>query len=330
MSPTFGTVVNPTKHLLEYLRAHTANSLARSLLVVATPNHASQLQSLAKEFHNLQTTGIACDTVPLGCQRSGFSWLISESPVKIRERVPLKADNSRNWAQSSSAVRLTSSEEPGFDLAILAANTLFSTGRIAEIYASGTNSEEPLSALHVEIQESFKPRQSIKPARPLSDWLEISSVTDNMLKTLDKEPAARYLEKCADLKSARDPAVFAELDSGEMFKVVAGGGGLWSPRASMLVLEPPASPRRSQMLRFWLELPGLSSDLESQLINTPYEGIIAEVAPIPQTTADEKPILDFKSNHHIPLFGFGSEQGFFVGGQKHAISGESLYFQEAR
>lgn len=325
--------MNPTKNLLEYLRSHTTNALVRSLLVVATPNHASQLKSLALEFPNLQTIGIACDSVPLGCQRSGFSWLISENPVNIIERVPIKEENSRNWAQSSSAVRLTSSFNPVFDLAIPAANTLFTTGQIAEIYASGASSkesQEPLSALHVELLESFRPRQSIKPAKPLSDWLEVTSVVDNMLKTLDKEPAARFLEECSDLKSARDPAVFAELDSGEMFRVVAGGGGLWSPRASMLVLEPPASPRRGQMLRFLLELPGLSSDLESQLMNTPPEGIIAEVAPIPQTTAEEKPILDYKSNHHIPVFGFGSEHGFFVGGEKHAISGESLYFQESK
>jgi len=319
--PTFGTVVNPTRQLADYLSTHASNSLAQSLIAVATPNFAAQLRDLKSNFPRLQTVGLATDTVPLGCQRSGFSFLVSELPLHIKSRQELLPDLSRNWSPSTSAFRLTG--PANFDLAVPAANTLFSTGRQAEIYA---NDDVPLTSLHAEIEETFKLSHSIKPAKPLTEWLEISGAADNMLKSLNEKPAAGFLEEKVELMESKDPQVFAELESGEMVRVVAGGGGLWSPKASMLVLEAPASPRRGQMLRFWLQQGTMSSDLESQLASTT-DGVVAEAAPVPQTHADEKPYLDYKKNHFLDVFGFGSELGFMVGTHKHAIVGESAYFR---
>lgn len=330
MPATFGTVVNPTRKLVEYLSTHASNTLAKSLVAVTTPQYASQLKALPEAFPKLQVVGFACDTVPLGCQRNGISWLVMENQLKIMDQARLTDDHSRNWASSTAAVRITSSpSEPSklasnVDFGIPAANTLFSTGNLAEIYA-GSNG--PLQALHIDLQLPLKPSQVIRPVIELSDWLEITSSADNMLKTLNHGRPAQVLEDHELLQKAVDPQVFAEVEStGEFIKVVAGGGGLWSPRSSMLVMEPPCQLRKGERLRFWLQESKLNSDLESQLASTRSDSLVAEVAPVPQSLDEEKPYLEFKRDHYLPVFGFGSETGFMIGDHKHSVVGESMCY----
>lgn len=334
MPATFGTVVNPTRKLIDYLSTHASNTLAKSLVAVTTPQYASQLKSLPEAFPKLQVVGFACDTVPLGCQRNGISWLVMENQLKIMDKMQLVNDSSRNWASSTAAVRITSSPSthnklaPSADFAIPAANTLFSTGNIAEIYAGSSG---PLHSLHVDLQLPLQSSQVIRPVKELSSWLEITSSADNMLKSLDGGRAAQVLEQHELLQTAVDPQVFAEIQStGEFIKVVAGGGGLWSPRSSMLVLEAPCQLRRGDRLRFWLQESKLNSDLESQLASTKSDSLVVEAAPIPQSLDEEKPYLEFKRDHYLPVFGFGSEMGFMVGDHKHSVVGESLCYSPSK
>ncbi|PRT53292.1 hypothetical protein B9G98_00912 [Wickerhamiella sorbophila] len=339
-----GTIANPKHKLVDYLAQHAANKLTKSVLVVGTPQYADQLTSLSKDLSGIQTVAAAVDTVPFGNQRNGFSWAVFDKPIQIQDRISLKSVESTDtkWSASTAALSFSAaagSAGPGAEVSMAAANTLFSNGLSATMFDS--DSTEPLAGLKFELPEKLMAVGGVRPIEPISDWLTITSVTDNMLKTLNDTAAASYLENAEALKNADDVdtfLVFAEINSAtgrppQFIKIIAGGGGLWSARSRMLVLEPPASPSVGDQLRFHLANSRKLSEPALKSLHSHYEtyeqheGVVLETALV-EEELDQKPLVHAKKNTFWPVFGMGSERGFLVNNVKHAIPGEIMELRD--
>lgn len=339
-----GTIANPKHKLVDYLAQHAANKLTKSMFVVGTPQHVDQLTALSKDLAGIQTVTAAVDTVPFGNQRNGFSWAVFDKPIQIKDRITLKSVESaeQNWTTSTAALWFSTaagSAGPGADVSMAVANTLFSNGLSATMFDSECT--EPLAGLKIELPEKLMAVGGVRPIEPLTDWLTITSVTDNMLKTLNDSAAASFLENSEPLKKVKDVdsfAVFAEISSStghppQFIKIIAGGGGLWSARSRMLVLEPPSSPLVGDKLKFHLansqELsePALKSLQSHYETYEGHEGVVLETALV-EEELDQKPLVHAKKDTFWPVFGMGSEHGFLVNGIKHAIPGEIMELRD--
>lgn len=233
-----------------------------------------------------------------------------------------------------------------------------------------------LSSLHVKLPV-FKTDSSIKSTgvtTPISSLVttksaaplielstgerhKVSDAKSNMLKKIDGKPAAGFLEASVTLMSgSQRPAssrtserkVFAAVTSPQdsktsRFQVIAGGGGSWSPRASMLVLDPHAVPKPGDEIEFFLSE---SSDiydegayqkfLENNQVdinnnsNTPRSDnevkIVMECSPVLENVDDfngKSGLVDYPENTVIEgLFTLGSEQGFLIEDVKYSVPGE--------
>lgn len=326
-----GTVVNPTKKLVDYLGENVANRLTKALLVVGTPQHSRQLQDLSAEFPKLQTVALAVDSVPCGVQHNGFSWLVFDKLMSIKERIEPKPSEARQWQMPSAAIHVKAGQ---LTLTVPAAPTLFENGLEASIFAG---SPSTLERLHVELPIALKVRSVRRPLRPISKLLTVTSVADNMLKSLDDCSPASFLENVSDLMetAARDRRVFAELQSGgntRYYEVVAGGGGLWSAKARMLVLETDARPRVGDKIRFHLSVDTFSG-AQLQAMRGAYrefenrESCVLEVGPVSEHDSPQQ-YFEAGPDGFFPGFGFGSERGFLVNGTRHAIVGEVVELVE--
>lgn len=242
----------------------------------------------------------------------------------------------------------------------------------------------------------------------------ITACKNNMIKTIDRKPAAGFLESCITLMagpkkqettgmpSSLSRKVFAAIGksnnnnkqfstetnklkhlqqfkeaygSGESdkqhqqqqqqnnnnhlisetaqtsrYEVIAGGGGSWSPRASMLVLDPHASPDIGDTITFSLSdssMPILSNSLEyrkllkssSKIFNDSFinnndnktttkdnnnVGIVLDCAPILESSKNNQADL-FEQNTVLDgVFCAGSEQGVLVDDIKYNVPGEVL------
>lgn len=320
---TVGTVVNPRRALAEYLLPHASNKLTRAIIAISTPQFASQLKPLASKFPAQQVLAVACDSVPLGVQRNGFSWLILDQDMKMQNLTPLRPSKSRQWELKRSSLVI---KTPSSAIELPAANTLFTTGIESELHAGNFSN---LERAEVTLPCDFQEKSSIKPLRQLTTSLEVTACTENMLKTLNDQPASSFLQELSELQERAENVVYAEISSAsrspEYVQVVAGGGGSWSARSQMLVLDPQGlTPRIGDHIQFFLATGTLDSNQQSQLKSCEDQAV-AEIAPQAESL-DERPYLSFRQNHFLPIFGFGSEAGFIFNDLKHNIKGESIHF----
>lgn len=339
-----GTIANPRHRVVEYLAQHAANKLTKSIIVVGTPQYADQLSTLSKDLSGIQTIAAAVDTVPFGNQRNGISWAAFDRNITIHDRIKLSSIDSpgTKWTKSTAALRFTTPASrigPGADVSIAVANTLFTNGQSATLLESDSN--EPLAGLHIELPEHLSAAGGVRPVDPVTDWLTITSSADNMLKTLNDGDAASFLENCDELNKVKDTdtfAVFAEIQSStgrppQFTKIIAGGGGLWSARNRMLVLEPPSKPAVGDRLRFHLSNTRELSDVALKSLHSHYEsyeqreGVILETALV-EEELEQPPLLKAKKDTFWPVFGMGSELGFLVNDVKHSIPGEIMELRE--
>lgn len=225
----------------------------------------------------------------------------------------------------------------------------------------------------VECQGIYTPISSVLSTKSVAPLIKlttggphkITAVKTNMLKKIDNKPAAGFLESCVSLMApkpgssadvpdkANERKVFAtviekekagEKGKASRFEVIAGGGGSWSPRASMLVLDPHASPSTGDTIEFYLSenseifekgvyqklLKENGVEVDSEKVGSEENGVklVMECAPVlEEVTGYESKwgLIDYAENSELEgVFTFGSEQGFLVEDVKYTVPGEIL------
>lgn len=355
-------MVNPSKYSLgsflshSSLRPHVSLEQWAAELVVATPQHADELASYVAHGNGngRQVVGLVSDSVPLGGQRNGFSFLLSNERFKLSDAIELDkklehSDNTArrnprglyvgvtNWAPSNSFFSLEIGKSTSLVLPI--ANTLFSNGKEATLLYNSP--EESLSGSFLtSLKATLPSHQPPKPSfyAPLAsvetEKLTITSCKDNMIKLVNDKAAASYLENAEELKQG-DPStqisrkVFAFVQSPNdphprRYQVIAGGGGGWSPRATMLVLEPHAAPKKGDSISFSYtisedkdfnnDLPNIQTSQTSQIIFEACKKL---------ESLNEDSQVPYPSDYVLEnTFGAGSEEGFLLNDHKYSVENE--------
>lgn len=272
----------------------------------------------------------------------------------------------RTWHTAQGFLSLRMGGAKKTEVAVPLANTLFTSGLPSTLVVNKGHDLAGvlLSSIQLEVPGSLS-IQSQAAAAPL---LDIGSgaqfVTDsksNLIKTIDNKSAAFFLESSKTLmefnprlhSGTGEKKVFALLTSkddttGEVtkqrFEVTAGGGGAWSPRASMLVLEPQARPLPGMGIQFSLAKdvliggPGdYQSFLESQGLSI--SAAAADTQSVSDLTASKivlgcAPVLEFEHEQDLVkygpdsvmpgMFSLASEQGFLLNDSKYSVPGEVI------
>ncbi|ANB13123.1 hypothetical protein AWJ20_1404 [Sugiyamaella lignohabitans] len=363
------TVVNPTKPLQTYLARHIEQLPFKpsSLILAVSPELSPVLPDLVADKSNGdQVIGVTCDAVPPASQRNAFSACFFGSRAVIDDASALSDGLSQirnergvtvgrvNWALSSSFFSIEiggSVHRPGTSLVLPTANTIFNTGsETTMLYRENDTTSPLLSSLKLRLHTlsgSDKVSKAftsplVQIARP---QMTITSAVDNMIKTIDNTSAAHFLQSSPELMdpenlTTRDlttpKKVFAEVfssktNSVDRFEVIAGGGGEWSPRSAMLVLEPRAQLSSGDKITFYFaktindsqsylettELTGSIKDIESQSSTA----FVLECAPVMETL--DTTLAPYKPDTVLAnVFGLGSEQGFLLDDVKHSVNCE--------
>ncbi|CAN6674948.1 hypothetical protein TRVA0_074S00144 [Trichomonascus vanleenenianus] len=347
------TVINPTDSIKNYLDVGKNCAFTpASMIIAGTPQYAEDIYSIVNKSP-IQTVGFAVDSIPFGAQRDGLSIMYLKGPLSLKDIKPMSSDeptsrsvnarglvNAReNWALPESYVSIGADKHT--QVIVPGANTLFTLGTEAMISTNMVSSENNLlSSLHVELpeiqlEETQAHAAPLVPVHPLG--LEITSFKDNMIKTIEDRPAASFLENSSDLMEVETESqlkrkVYAVIESPgkpmRRFEVLSGGGGSWSPRASMLVLENGAEFLPGDKISFFYTEPG-KKELELSLLTSigqfekmGRKRLAFEAAPMLEVV-DEASMNPYPKNHVIhDLFGVGSEKGFLLNDSKHSVAGE--------
>ncbi|KAF5096673.1 hypothetical protein D0Z03_001577, partial [Geotrichum reessii] len=231
------------------------------------------------------------------------------------------------------------------------ANTLFNNGlNNTLVLRNGAGAEpELLASVRIQvtsndfaIQDTAAGRKHVAPLLKLNTGSQrVTACKSNLLKTIDNKPAAGFLESCEELLKHKavnmEKKVFVALEGDKFYEVTAGGGGAWSPRASMLVIDNDAAPEPGQSVDFYLAL-GVDKQkyrmeiAEKKLgyksnstAKAAVDRIVLECAPIVETFADQEGFVDYAKDTVLGgAFGAGSEQGFLLNERKYNVPGELL------
>lgn len=362
------TVVNPVKPISHYIQEISQiNDPVNSLVVATTPDLAPELLDFMEKNPTGSTgtvVGLVSDAIPFGAQRHAMSVLALDSKINILDAVALESSGQSgsqkktgrsNWDLNSSFFSMALLNRTGHvvhDITLSTANTLFSTGsQSTMLFRDETQhrlSGTLLSALRIAVPgkwgESSEHCVALQPLVGYDEPLIVTSAVDNMLKTINGRPAASFLENSSILMNPEgdphDRKVFVEIISGStgqvsQYQVIAGGGGTWSPRSSMLVVEPPAILHKQDQLRFSLSTAIKTAD---QFQASPHPKHIDQIQTKTQThislecasiaeSFEEQELFQYPQDsvlHH--RFGLSSEHGFILDDKKHAVYGESATF----
>jgi hypothetical protein len=365
------TVLNPSRSIEDYLGDHLARHNIRpaSIVLAATPQYAIELPELllkAERFggKNLQMIAVSVDAIPPAAQRNGFSAMFLHEPASIDDARELSDGSSTgktdkngrsNWTLSSSFFAFDMRRNGDLQTSTVVmptANTIFHTGAEATMLYRCPNdkldlSHELLSRLKISLPSSICFSPTIKWSAPMSligtGNMEITSAAENMIKSIEGRRAASFLESCKELLNAElSPEtcyiahkVFAQVHSQDgtidRYEVVAGGGGQWSPRSSMLVLEPRASLSAGDRIEFYLAKPiyNAQSYRQTELPQTVREieslsqpALVIECAPVIESSSEPDFVVYEPDSVMDNIFGLASEQGFLLDDIKHAVNGE--------
>lgn len=360
------TVVNPVKPISQYI--NEINGRANSLVVATTPDLAPELLDYLDKYPVKSTgtvVGLVSDAIPFGAQRHAMSILALDSRINILDAVALEPSSQpgtksktgrSNWDLSSSFFSMALVNKTGnvvHDITLSTANTLFSTGSQSTLMFKDETQHSDLSgtllsALRISVPgswaESADQCVALQPLVGYEEPLIVTGAADNMLKTINGRPAASFLENSSILMNPEgdphDRKVFVEITSASTaevskYEVIAGGGGTWSPRSSMLVVEPPAVLHKGDQLKFSLSTAIKTVD---QFQASPHPEHIEQIQATTQThislecasiaeSFEEQELFRYPENsvlHH--RFGLSSEHGFILDDKKHAVYGESATF----
>lgn len=230
-------------------------------------------------------------------------------------------------------------------------NTLFSNGLNNTLILRRCAGAEPelLSSVRIQvtsndfaIQNTAAARKHVAPLLKLNTGAQrVTACKSNLLKTIDNKPAAGFLESCEELLQHKavnmEKKVFVALEGDKFYEVTAGGGGAWSPRASMLVIDNDAAPEPGQSVDFYLALGVDKQKYRMEIAekelgyknNSTAEAainrIVLECAPMVETFADQEGFVDYAEDTVLAgAFGAGSEQGFLLNERKYNVPGELL------
>lgn len=355
-------------YINQYLKTLDRHQFRTATVIVAcTQTYTDDIYRFATakdDKEDLQKIAFAVDSIPYGAQKKGFSCMFLEDEVKVCDPLPIgcpefqgdpmnlagetihgNTSGKETWKASSSYVSIA--YKPNGDIIFPAANTLFSSGTESVIIHNSLDSRTCpgmlLSSVKLVFPNSIKfaSISSFAPLKSIGESnLTVTSSVNNMIKTIDGKPAASFLESVreimdpSELEGNRPPKIFAQITSSTSsyrYEVVAGGGGSWSPRSSMLVLEPQATVLQGDRISFSLARPitgphsysnyGITEkcqDLEKDKCSK----IVFECTPICESI-HEPDLIEYSTDHLIfDTFGIGTENGILVNDIKHSVSGE--------
>lgn len=363
------TTVNP----IDFKLRPPPQFLAKSALIFATPNNLQQVIQDAITLHQenqLQIVVAGIDTMVPQSSRNGVSelWLENlmkiENPLLLEERddvdkPPKESDGinpvsaRKNWKNIHGSINLQL--RPEVDLEMSLANTVFSTGSILTLFyfdpdQRALHSGEHLCEVDVKLPRGVVPLHSklhyIDHWQPLypGESFKITNCVGNLLKTIEKTPAAKYLENNDRLMSlkSKDTEVYVKIrdlktSHVRRFKVTAGGGG-WGAKADIIALSPEAKPKVGDRIEFFMVTPQDRFTVNDNHLQ--YENCMAFSTSYEQTSfqitnnggerarerakeGEGEGEENGKEKVFEFAFGCGSEQGFTLNDVRHISPGET-------
>ncbi|CCG24190.1 hypothetical protein CORT_0E06080 [Candida orthopsilosis Co 90-125] len=333
----------------------------QSVLIFSTPTNLPQIIEDVIELHqrnNIQVVVAGIDTMVPFSARNGVSELWLDQRLKIGnsllleerddlDKPPRESDGinpvsaRKNWKNIQGHLSLKLRHE--MDANINLANTVFSTGSILTLFYfdSETNvahSGQHLCELEVALPRGVVPNHATgkiedkwTPLYPGKSF-KITNCVGNLLKSIEKNPAAKYLEnndKLMSLKS-KDTEVFVKLRKKgttvvDRFKVTAGGGG-WGAKADIIALSPEAKPERGDEVEFFMVTPNNRFVKHKEDDVEKFDHTFAFISSY-EETAYNGDDADTESEKIYETFGCGSELGFYFNGVKHHSPGETVYIK---
>lgn len=345
------TTINPVDFQLKIPEQFTP----KSLLVLSTPTNLPQViedSIKLSQKQDLQLVVAGVDTVVPYSHRNGVSELWLDEPISIGDsalleekddinKPPRESDGlnvvsaQKHWKNIASQLKINLRQE--MELKLNLANTVFSTGSIITLFyfGNGLNLRQHLCDLEILLPRGLIPRHSSAVVK--DNWTDlypgtsfkVTNCVGNLLKSIDNNPAAKYLEENKKLMSigSKETEVFVKIKKPnstkvERFKVAAGGGG-WGAKADIIALSPEAKLVKGSEIQFFMVtpedryLPNHNDDEVAQFTNT-----FTFTNSYEETSYNEN--TDESQHIYENVFGAGSEQGFFFNDVKHNSPGESV------
>ncbi|OBA23985.1 hypothetical protein METBIDRAFT_36519 [Metschnikowia bicuspidata var. bicuspidata NRRL YB-4993] len=351
------TVVAPPGDALLPVPAGLA---ARSALFLATPqNLAATIENaiLLHQHMGLQVVVAGVDRTVPHAAASGVSQLWMDAPMKIGRSTLLADSDPPPAVRESDGIHPVGAKVPwrsaagslcldvaGHRIDLELANTAFATSTLTTLFyfqkrdaaatSAGDHMGQTLSALHVTLPRLAPAlRAPVAHDRwtPLTDseHLVVSGCTGNLVKAINGQPAARFLEQNARLmrEASKDTKVYVKVYGAgagaaappARHEVIAGGGG-WGAKAGLLALSPGAHVRTGDRVEFFMVTP--ADRFRRLAAAVAPRQFLFECAPEATQYAD----LAGASRTVEHLFGASSEAGFVADGLSHTSAGETLSF----
>lgn len=333
----------------------------QSALIFSTPTNLPQIIEDVIELHqkhSLQVVVAGIDTMVPSSSRNGVSELWLDHRMRIANSLLLEERDDlntpppesdginpvtarKNWKNLQGHLSLKLRHE--MDAKISLANTVFSTGSILTLFyfdaeTNAAHSGQHLCELEVALPRGVVPNHAT--AKIEDKWtplypgklFKITNCVGNLLKSIDKNPAAKYLENNEQLMSlkSKDTEVFVKLRKRgstivERFKVTAGGGG-WGAKADIIALSPEAKPERGDEIEFFMVTPDDRFVKQKDDAVERFNQTFAFMSSYEETGYGNDD-TDSQVERVYETFGCGSEQGFFFNGVKHHSPGEIVYIK---
>lgn len=265
------TTLRPTV-LLEPPSPHV-----KSVLVLATPPNLQLVIGRSIELHRQNLQVIVAGVNAVANSNNGVSELWLDNYFAIGDLVLLDDKDKKKELRRSDGVHIVTAKENwknisssleiglgGHSVVLSLANTVFHTEKLATMFyfqplhLPQLNLGQTLSDLKIVLNEEIDVTATASDRWTAlydeSDF-RVTRCTGNLIKTINKQPAAKFLEenrRLMDLAS-KDTLVFVKL-ANKRYEVIAGGGG-WGAKAGMLALLPDARPRVGDRIEFFMLAP---------------------------------------------------------------------------
>lgn len=324
---------------------------AKSVIFLSTPQNLPATIENAISLHQkdgLQVVVAGVERTVPNAVSNGVSELWMDTPVQIGRSELLAEKDTKPVLRESDGINPVGAKVhwktiegnlnmdiQGTCVNLTLANTAFATGTLTTLFyfdnvlgLGQENMGQTLSSLHVKLPE-LAPRLlepvSLDRWTPLTAGTElvVTKCTGNLVKGINNQPAAQYLEKNAKLMdiASKDTKVYVKVWRQEAFKkyeVIAGGGG-WGAKADLLAISPEADLKKGDRLEFFMVTP--TDRFAQQTAAVVSRQFLFECAPEAtgykgHDTGTSQTVED--------LFGGGGEAGFSANGVNYRSAGELL------
>lgn len=326
----------------------------KSVVLLSTPQNLPFVIENAISFYQLiglQVVVAGVDAVVPNGTRNGVSELWLDDYLTFGNSVNLTKKDSSPPLRESDGIHVVGAKthwkniDANFRLCVgdntvdlSLANTAFSTNTLATLFyfqpkhlqanTNDPNMGEMLCELTVNLPpldaEITGPMSQDRWIQLTHEELKVTNSHGNLIKSINGQPAASFLEKNDRLMSlaSKDTKVYVKLYSGDdckKYEVIAGGGG-WGAKADLLAISPEAKPKNGDRVEFFMVSPeDRYSDMTSAVVSN---RIKFECIPEATSYGGDGPASQEVEN----LFGCGCESGFEVNGVNHRSAGEVVEF----